>query len=160
MVQREGERPDEYAFRGFVCTSPREEMEVLAEQYPKRWRVEEFFNRDQSIGWKRAGTLNLNIRYSHMALALLAQAAVHQFRQRLPERSRDHNCDTLGKQFFNGIDGDVRVEGDTIVVTYYNAPGDKAWQRQYEGLPGLLEAEGIPAAVPWLYGFKLDFRFR
>lgn len=160
LVQREGERADDYAFRGFVCTSPRDELEVLAEQYPKRWRVEEFFNRDQAIGWKRAGTLNLNIRYNHMALALLAQAAVHQFRRRLPEGSRDHGCDTLGKRFFNGIDGDVRVEGDTIVVTYYNAPGDRHWQSQYEGLPDRLQEEGVDPAVPWLYGFKLDFRFR
>lgn len=160
LVQREGERPDQYTYMGFVCTSPREELETLTRHYPERWRIEEFFNRDQSIGWERAGTLNLNIRANHMALALLAQAAVHQFRGRLPEPCRQHNCNTLAKHYFNGLDGDVRVEGDTIVVTYYNAPDDEEWRRQYENLPGQLEAEGVSAAVPWLYGFKLDFRFK
>jgi hypothetical protein len=32
-----------------------------------------------------AGTLNLNIRYGQMTMALVAQAAIHQMRQRLGE---------------------------------------------------------------------------
>ncbi len=160
LVQREGESPGQYTYEGFVCTSPRDGLETLTRNYPERWRIEEFFNRDQSIGWERAGTLNLNIRGNHMALALLAQAAVHQFRRRLPEPCRQHSCSTLARHYFNGLDGDVRVEGDTVVVTYYNAPGDRAWRRQYENLPAKLEEEGGSAAVPWLYGFRLDFRFK
>jgi len=159
MIQREGESPDQYTYEGFVCTSPRDELETLAQQYPKRWHIEEFFNRDQSIGWQRAGTLNLNIRGNRMAFALLAQAAVHQFRGKLPEQCRQYSCNTIAQQYFNGLDGDVRVEGDTIVVTYYNAPNDKEWRRQYEDLPRQLEAEGVSPTIPWLYGFKLDFRF-
>jgi hypothetical protein len=160
LAQRDGEVPDQYTYEGFVCTSPRNELETLTQDYPKRWHIEEFFNRDQSIGWQRAGTLNLNIRGNRMALALLAQAAVHQFRNRLPEQCRQHSCNTLAQHYFNGLDGDVRVKGDTIVVTYYNAPSDKEWRRQYENLPRQLEAEGVSAAVPWLYGFRLDFRFK
>ncbi|MGI6355956.1 MAG: transposase [Lentisphaerae bacterium] len=159
LVQREGESPGQYTYEGFVCTSPRDELETLTQHYPKRWHIEEFFNRDQSIGWQRAGTHNLNIRGNHMALALLAQAAVHQFRSKLPEQCRQHSCNTLAQHYFNGLDGDVRVEGDTIIVTYYNAPSDKEWRCQYENLPRQLEAEGVSAVVPWLYGFKLDFRF-
>lgn len=30
----------------------------------------------------------------------------------------------------------------------------------YEGLPARLCAEGLDPAVPWLYGYKLHFRFR
>jgi hypothetical protein len=30
----------------------------------------------------------------------------------------------------------------------------------YEGLPGKLRAQGVNPAIPWLYGYKLDFRFR
>jgi len=160
MVQREGERPEDYRFDGFLCTSPRDELEALCEQFPKRWRIEEFFNRDQSIGWQRAGTLNLNIRYNHLALTLLAQAAIDQFRNRLPESHRTANAETLARGFFNGIDGDLRVCDDTIIVTYYNAPDDEQWRQHYEQLPARLGAEGIPAAIPWLFGFKLNFRFR
>ncbi len=62
MVQREGERPDDFQYSGFLCTARRPEPESLTEQYPKRWHVEEFFNASQDPGWKRAGTLNLDIR--------------------------------------------------------------------------------------------------
>ena len=50
--------------------------------------------------------------------------------------------------------------GDTIEVTYYNAPESQQWRAHYENLPQTLEAEGIEPAIPWLYNFKLDFRFR
>ena len=160
MVQREGERPDQFRFGGFLCTSPREELEALSEQYPERWHIEEFFNRDQSIGWKRAGTQNLDIRYNHITLTLLAQAAVDQFRRRLPADCRHASAETVAKQYFNGIDGDLRVHDDTIVVTYYNAPRDPQWRQHYEELPARLEAEKIPLNIPWLYDFKLNSRFR
>ena len=37
--------------------------------------MEEFFNAHQALGWDRAGTCNLNIRYGQMTMALVAQAA-------------------------------------------------------------------------------------
>src|SRR5438132_12592865 len=36
----------------------------LSRDYPKRWHIEEFFNANQALGWKRAGTQNLHIRYA------------------------------------------------------------------------------------------------
>jgi len=54
----------------------------------------------------------------------------------------------------------VRVEHDTILVTYYNAPHPDALRPQYENLPGKLAAEGVCPHIPWLYNFKLDFRFK
>ena len=50
--------------------------------------------------------------------------------------------------------------GETIVVTYYNAPNVPLLREHYEGLPHRLEKEHIDPHIPWLYGFKLDFRFR
>ena len=58
------------------------------------------------------------------------------------------------------MDGDIRVVGDTIVFTYYNAPNEELLRAQYENLPAKLEAEGVDPRIPWLYGFQLDFRFR
>ncbi len=49
---------------------------------------------------------------------------------------------------------------DTIVVTYYNAPNADQLREHYEDLPAKLEAQNISPEVPWLYGYKLDFRFR
>ena len=58
-----------------------------------------------------------------------------------------------------GLEGDVRVIDDSIIVTYYNAPNADRLRQHYEGLPERLQREHIDPHVPWLYGFKLDFRF-
>jgi len=91
---------------------------------------------------------------------MVAQAAIDQFRRRLPADCRHANAKTVAKQFFNGIDGDLRVHDDTVVATYYNAPDDRQWRQHYEQPPARLKAEKISPTIPWLYGFKLNFRFR
>ena len=160
FVQRTGEKPEEYHFKAFLSTTDREEADTLSRDYPKRWHVEEFFNAHQALGWKRAGTLNLNIRYAQMTMALLAQAALYRLRQRLGEPFADWDAGHLARALLGGLEGDVRVTGDTIFVTYYNAPNVERLQRHYEGLPERLENERISPFIPWLYDYKLDFRFR
>jgi hypothetical protein len=160
FVQRSGERPEDWHFKAFLCTAPREEVDALTLDFPRRWHVEEFFNAHQALGWKRAGTANLHIRYGQMTLALLAQAAIHQLRTRLGEPVGSWDANHLAKDFFRGLEGDVRVQEDTIIVTYYNAPNEAQLRAHYEHLPHQLRAENINPQVPWLYGFKLDFRFR
>jgi hypothetical protein len=82
-VQRAGERPDQYQYNAFLSTRDGDEVEALSAEYPKRWHVEEFFNTNQALGWDRAGTQNLHIRYGHMTMSLLAQALTFGLRQRL-----------------------------------------------------------------------------
>lgn len=160
FVERTGERPEDWRFKGFVATSDRDEVERLTGDYPQRWHVEEFFNAHQAQGWGRAGTMNLNIRYGQMSMALIAQAAIHQLRQRLGAPFRTWNADHLARDLFFRLDGDVRVRGDTILVTYYNAPNVHTLRACYEHLPEKLSQAGIRPEVPWLYNYKLDFRFR
>jgi hypothetical protein len=160
FVQHSGERPQDWHFKAFLCTTDREEVDALTLDFPRRWHVEEFFNANQALGWKRAGTANLHIRYGQMTLALLAQAAIHQLRTRLGEPVCGWDANHLAKDFFRGLDGDVRVQEDTVIVTYYNAPNASQWRQHYENLPHKLREENINPQVPWLYGFKLDFRFR
>ena len=160
FIQRSGERPEEHRYKGFLCTAPRDEAHALTVDYPQRWHLEEFFNTTQALGWNRAGTQNLNIRYAQMTLALFAQAAIAQLRKRLPTPLSTWDADHLARDLFLGLDGDIRVCGDTVVITYYNAPDAHRLRAHYEGLPGILEREGTAPHVPWLYGLKLDFRFR
>lgn len=160
IVQRCGERPDRYRFKGFLSTSACDEVEALTLEYPKRWHVEEFFNANQALGWQRAGTLNLNIRYGQMSMALIAQSAIHQIRQRLGPPFSHWDALHFANNLFMGLDGDIRVRDDTIVVTFYNAPNTDRLRHHYEHLPALLEQEGVDPRIPWLYDFKLDFRFR
>ena len=47
-----------------------------------------------------------------------------------------------------------------MVVTFYNAPNAHHLRQHDEGLPQKLTGQNINPQVPWLYNFKLDFRFR
>jgi hypothetical protein len=160
FVQRSGERRQDWKFHAFLSTHDRDEVDALTLDYPKRWHVEEFFNRDQALGWDRAGTQNLNIRYGQMTMSLVAQAVLHQLRKRLGEPQTSWDAKHLAKSLLQGLEGDVRVTEDTILVTYYNAPNADRLRQHYEGLPKKLCAENLDPKVPWLYNYKLDFRFR
>jgi hypothetical protein len=159
FVQRSGERRLEWDFKAFLCTHDRDEVDALSLDYPKRWHVEEFFNRDQALGWARAGTQNLNIRYGQMTMALVAQTVLHQLRRRLGEPMSLWDAKHLAKGLLQALEGDVRVTKDTIIVTYYNAPQAEALRQHYEGLPQKLAQENVDPKIPWLYNYKLDFRF-
>ena len=160
IIQRSGETVRDYYYKSFLATSDRPEVNDLSVHYPQRWHVEEFFKFNQALGWQRAGTLNLNIRYGHMTMALIAQAVLHQFRQRLGPPFDAWDAAHLAKDVFGGLEGDVRVQDDTIVVTYYNAPNGEQLRQHYQDLPAKLTAQKINPKIPWLYDFKLDFRFK
>jgi hypothetical protein len=158
FVERFGERDEEWDYKGFLSTSDREEVESLVTEFPKRWHVEEFFKANQTLGWDRGGTMNLNIRYGQMTMALIAQTAIHQLRNRLSEPYSNWDATHLAKDLFHALEGDVRVTDDTIVVTYYNAPDEL--RAHYEDLPQKLAAEDVEPTIPWLYNYHLNFRFR
>jgi hypothetical protein len=160
LIQRTGERPADYQYKGYLSTRQGQEVEQLSADYPARWHVEEFFKSYQDLGWQRAGTLNLNIRYGQMTMALLAQAVTHQFRKRVGAPYQSWDATHLARAVFSGLEGDVRVHQDTIVVSYYNAPNVDLLRQHYQNLPDKLQAEGIDPRVPWLYQFKLDFQFK
>lgn len=160
IVQRTGEREGQYEYRPFATTSELPPEELMQRVFPKRWNIEEFFNTDAALGWKRASTLNMNIRMGKLSLSLIAQAVIYQFRQKLPERFKNLTAEKLAETLFSSIDGDIRVKKDTIIVTFYNAPEDAYFRKQYENLPNKLKSEGIDPRVPWLFDFKVDFRFK
>ncbi len=160
IVQRLGERPEDYWLKAFLSTTDNDQVRALTEQFPKRWHIEEFFNFEQALGWNRAGTMNLNIRYGKMTMALLAQAALHELRKRLGEPWSRWDAAHFAKGILEELNGTVRVREQTIEVTYYNAPDAERLRAVYEDLPRKLQARGIDPRIPWLYDFQLDFRFR
>jgi hypothetical protein len=160
-IQREGERPQDDRYNAFLSTRDGDEVEALVGEFPKRWHVEEFFQHNEALGWDRAGTCNLNIRYGQMTMALVAEAALSQFRKRIGVPGTDWDAKHLAKGYFGGLEGDVRVvDGGTIPVTHDNAPEAARLRPHDEDLPAKLRAEQIHPRIPWLYGFQLDFRFR
>ncbi len=50
LVQRCGERPEEYTYKGFLSTADLPADDALCLDFPQRWHIEEFFKRDQALG--------------------------------------------------------------------------------------------------------------
>jgi hypothetical protein len=95
-----------------------------------------------------------------MTMALIAQAAIHQLRLRLGEPAASWDAEHFARNLFGGLEGDIRVSRDTVLVTYYNAPNAELLRTHYEDLPEKLRQQGIEPRIPWLYDFLLDFRFK
>ena len=160
LVQREGEVNTQYNYMSFITTSNQPSVDLLSEKYPQRWSIEDFFNFDGAMGFDRASTFNLNIRYGKMSLAMIAQAATYQFRQKLPKPYNRWNAVHLADAVFSKIDGAISVKDDTIYVTCYNVPGELNLHHHFQNLPQKLISEGIDPRIPWLYNYKLDFKFK
>ena len=160
VVQRTGETVENYAYKPFATTSQLPAADLMTVIFPGRWNIEVFFNTEAALGWKRASTLNMNIRLGRLSMGMIAQALIYRLRRKLPPEMQHWTAESIAKKLFSSIDGDIRVKDDTIVVTLYNAPNHDYFKEQYQNLPQKLEAEGIDPRVPWLYNFKVDFRFK
>jgi hypothetical protein len=161
LVQRTGERAEEYEYKPFLTTDKRDAAHLMATVFPERWNIEEFFKTEENLGWNRAATLNMHIRYNRLTMALIAQAAIYELRKKLPANMNAWTAECMAEKLFSSIDGDIRVHNDTIVVTLYDHDSQlQSLRSYYEDLPKKLEREGIDPRVPWLYGYKVDFRFR
>jgi len=159
IVQRKGGTKDSYDYDAFITTSAKSAEELLSINYPERWSIEEFFRFENKMGLNRMGTHNLNIRYGKLALSMMAQASIYQFRSNLKGEYRKWNAEHLANEIFGWLEGDIRVVKDTILVTIYNAP-DFLKKEKYINLPEQLQQENIDPRIPWLYDLKLDFRFK
>jgi hypothetical protein len=160
LVQREGETENDYSYKAFITTSNLDPRELLTNLYTKRWSIEEFFNFNADMGWNKASTFNLNIKYGKQTMALLAQSAIHQLKNKLPEKYQHWTGGHIASQLFTNMEGDIRVEKDTIIVTFYRDHQDLLLKQHYENLPDKLMAEGVNPKIPWLFDYKLDFRFK
>lgn len=160
IAQRSGENSSQYTYKSFITKGNGTTIDLLTEQFPKRWSIEEFFNFETTLGWNKVNTLNLNVIYGKLSLTLIAQAAIYQLRKKLPKPYKNWTAEHMANSLFHGIDGDIRVRDDTIIVTMYNLPEKLNIKKHYEHLPEKLEKEGVNPKIPWLYNFKLDFKFK
>lgn len=160
IVQRQGEKPDNYSYKSFLTTSHKKPVDLLTKVFPERWTIEEFFNFDGDMGWNRASTFNLNIKYAKQSLALIAQAATHQLKNKLPMDYRHWTAAHTAQQVLTNMEGDIRVKDDTIIVTYYRDHEDLNLKNNFENMPQRLQSEGVDPRIPWLFDYKLDFRFK
>jgi hypothetical protein len=159
IAQRTGERKDDFKYSAFITTSDKSAKTLVCKDYDRRWSVEEFFRFENAMGLNRAATLNLNIRYARLAFSMMAQAATYQLRNKLKGDYNTWNAKHLAKEILAWTDGDIRVKDDTIIVTIYD-PHKHIDTNKYVNMPNILQNEGVNPKIPWLYDFKLDFRFK
>lgn len=157
IAERFGEK--EYKYKGFLTTSTKDAKTLLCDNYDERWSVEEFFRFENDMNLNRASTMNLNIRYGNLAMAMLAQAATYELRKNLTGVYKKWNAKHLANEVLAWNDGDVRVKNDTIIVTFYGS-SEYIKKEAFVNLPDKLMQNGIDPHIPWLYNFKLDFRFK
>ena len=160
IVQREGEIPGQYRYKAFISTSRENAQILLTKIFDKRWSIEEFFNFEGDMGWNRASTFNLNIRYGKQSLALLAQAATYQLKSRLPQPYKQWSAPTLAEKVLTNMEGDIRVKDDRIIITYYKDHEPLGLKNLYNDIESKLKGEGVCPKIPWLFDFKLQFRFK
>lgn len=159
IAQRTGLKPEDFIFKGFLSTSSLDAFIQVNQLFPKRWTIEEFFNFEADLGWNRASTLNLNIRYAKLSAALIAQAACFQIKQCLPQPFNQWTAQHLAKTVLLGLDASAHISNDTITITCYNVPPSFGLHHHFSNLPQKLLRQGINPNVPWLFDFKLDFVF-
>jgi hypothetical protein len=159
IAQRTGERKEDFKYNVFITTSDKSAKTLVCKDYDRRWSVEEFFRFENAMGLNRAATLNLNIRYARLAFSMMAQAATYQLRNKLKGGYNTWNAEHLSEEILAWTDGDIRVEDDTIIVTIYD-PHKHIDTNKYVNMPNILQNEGVNPKIPWLYDFKLDFRFK
>lgn len=159
IAERFGEDQNQYTHKAFLTTSEMNAAKLLGQEYDKRWSVEEFFRFENHMGLNRASTQNLNIRYAKMALAMIAQGATYELRKNLKEEYTKWDAKHLASEVLAWNDGDIRVKDDTIIVTFYDH-SKYLKKDEYINLPQKLAQKGINPRIPWLYDFKLDYRFK
>jgi len=144
----------------FITTSKMDAESLIMYKFPERWSIEEFFNFEGDMAWNRASTFNLNIRYGRQTMALLAHAATRRLRNNLPENYKKYNAQSLANKVLANMEGDIRVKDDKIIVTYYKDHEPLLLKDKYQNISQTLENEGVSPKIPWLFDFKLEFRFK
>ncbi len=64
------------------------------------------------------------------------------------------------EQVLTNMEGDIRVKDDTIIVTFYRDHEELNLKNNFENMPQRLLSEGVNPKIPWLFDFKLDFKFK
>ncbi len=160
IVQREGELIGQYCHKAFITTSNEKAERLITQIYDQRWSIEEFFNFEGAMGWNRASTFNLNIGYGKQSLALLAQAATYQLKSKLPKPYKQWSAATLADKVLTNMEGDIRVKDDKIIITYYKDHEPLGLKNLYTNIDQQLENQGISPKIPWLFNYKLQFKFK
>ena len=95
--------------------------------------------------------MNINIRYGHMTMALLAQTVIHQFRERLGAPFATWDAKHLSSEVFRGLVGDLRVRENRAPCHLLQRPEQGTTPGPVPGPAG--PSSGPRASIPTSRGF-------
>jgi len=78
----------------------------------------------------------------------------------LPDPYKQWSAASLADKAFANMEGDIRVKHDSIIVTLYKDYERLNIEDKYSHMSTILENEGISLKIPWLFDYKLEFRFK
>lgn len=95
--------------------------------------------------------MNLNIQYGKMNMALLAQVAIPMMPLRIGPPMAEWDAEHMVIDLFSGLESDIRIKYDTLIVTYYITSNSLLMKSHYEKLLDKLISEGTRLSIPSLY---------
>ena len=158
-IKKAGKKSDSPLFGQIIKLIPRHLLIKCVDIYQSDKHCSAYKTYDQLVSLL-FGQLNLNIKYGKQTLALIAQAATHQLKNKLPDNYNHWTAAHTAQQVLTNMEGDLRVEDDTIIVTYYRDHEKLNLRHNFENISQILQSEGVNPKIPWLFDFKLDFRFK
>ena len=136
-VQRQGERPEEHHFKAFLSTRDGDEVEDADRGFSQALARGGVLQRASGIGLGPGRDMQSQHPLRADDDGLVAQAAIDRLRQATwAHLQRAGTRSTCPRLISPGLEGDVRVHDNTIMVTYYNAPDADNYLRTLRELAG------------------------
>jgi hypothetical protein len=127
--------------------------------YTKRWRIENFFAENASLGVNHLPSLNLNAIQTMLSLRLLAFHVVDNFRHDLGPAYQQKTPELIHREFIDGVQGRIQLRGNSIEVSVYGFEHAAAAAAILTNLDTKLESAGVDPCIPWLGNRRLRFTF-
>jgi len=130
------------------------------EIYPKRWRIENFFNENAFLGIDRLPSLELNAIQTALTLKMVSFHLVDNFRRNLPEPFYTMKPESIYQHFIQGVQGKVQIKKDKLHVDIYGFQHRDMAASLLEDLEQKLISQNIDPRCPWLNYHILSFSFK
>lgn len=130
------------------------------EIYPKRWRIENFFNENAFLGIDRLPSLELNAIQTALTLKMVSFHLVDNFRKNLPEPFYTMNPESIYQHFIQGVQGKVQIKKHKLHVDIYGFQHRDMAASLFKDLEQKLISQNIDPRCPWLNDHILSFSFK
>jgi len=146
----------------FALITPKEDLnkDIAMSIYSKRWRIENFFAKNDFLGINKLPSMNLNAIQAMLSLRILAFHAVDNFRHDLGGNYKTNTPNLIYRKFIDGVQGKIQMHEDVIEVQIYGFKHESAVKPIFSNLNEKLKMAGVDPRIPWLGNRRIRFKFR